>query len=542
MVIAPATAQIFDLSKVAYLKDKTHDEISAAAAVEQPSHAEMVKLVTGFIDKLIQSGVDKLETAASNGSDTEAKTTAQINLEAYNRNQGSVTSFKGEIASDLAKNIYAVKQFLIEGGLAEHKDNQELTFKTKDSVDGSKIAAESAKELAHQALELVNERLSAYGINVDTPQVTQLQTEIIQELKKPPELKSEAATVSEIETTEIQTPNESRANPQELLTQFTKFITEISNLTSVKTLLKQNNGLEVLSKLNQDLADLNPIVKGEASLPAALEKAFKALDEKAHSKNEAFINNYLANPEKFKQEFNTLLDDNQKLQIQMTLINIEGQAKQTKTINNIASSIAEIKSGLGGDRLAALLSELSSVNKGHTTLSKENHLDTIDNLLEGFKKDLEPTSTANREDRIAIRDEATKAFIQKLNTGLKDESLSNADIKLIAQRLEKPNQEGDSGKNAKEIAEQVLENSIKNLNISQTELQKFGGLAVAAVVGLMIFCPNAIGNLFKGGAGLVAMAAPQITPLLAAKMMMQTNQKGVSTQLTQILEQVGIKN
>jgi hypothetical protein len=536
MVIAPATAQIFDLSKVAYLKDKTHDEISAAAAVEQPSHAEMVTVVTGFIDRLINLEVGKLETATRDGSNTEA----QKNLDQYNADT-TVASFKSDVASGLAKNIYAVKQFLIEGGLAEYKDSQELTFKAKGSVDGGKIADESAQELAQQALKSVQDKLSAYGINIDNSKATQLQTEIIQKLKKPPELKSEAATVSEIETTEIQTPNESRANPQELLTQFTKFITEISNLTSVKTLLKQNNGLEVLSKLNQDLADLNPIVKGEASLPAALEKAFKALDEKAHSKNEAFINNYLANPEKFKQEFNTLLDDNQKLQIQMTLINIEGQAKQTKTINNIASSIAEIKSGLGGDRLAALLSELSSVNNSHTSSSQENHLDTIDNLLEGFKRYLEPASKASKEESMTIRDDATKTFIQKLNTGLKDGSLSNADIKLIAQRLVKPNQEGDSGKSAKEIAEQVLENSIKNLNISKTELQKFGGLAVAAVVGLMIFCPR-IGNLFKGGAGLVGMATEKLMPVFAAKIMTQTSQTGVNTQLEKILEKVGIKN
>ena len=47
MVIAPpTTAPIFDLSKVTYLKGKSSEQISTAAAVEQPSHAQMVKDVS----------------------------------------------------------------------------------------------------------------------------------------------------------------------------------------------------------------------------------------------------------------------------------------------------------------------------------------------------------------------------------------------------------------------------------------------------------------------------------------------------------------
>ena len=56
MVISPTTAKI-DPRKVAYLNSKSSEQINKAAAVEQPNHAEMVELVTGFIDKLIQSGV-----------------------------------------------------------------------------------------------------------------------------------------------------------------------------------------------------------------------------------------------------------------------------------------------------------------------------------------------------------------------------------------------------------------------------------------------------------------------------------------------------
>jgi hypothetical protein len=523
MVIAPTTTN-FDLSRVTYLKGKSHEEISAAKAVEQPNHAEMVTVVTGFIDGLINLEVGKLATAAGDSSNPEAQQKATNHLNDYNTNKdSSVASFKNEVASGLAKNIYAVKQFLIEGGLAEYKDSQELTFKAKGSVDGGKIADESAQELAQQALKSVQDKLSAYGINIDNSKATQLQTEIIQKLKKPPELKSEAATVSEIETTEIQTPNESRVNPQELLTQFTKFITEISNLTSVKTLLKQNNGLEVLSKLNQDLANLNPIVKNETTLPTALEKAFQALDDEAHAENKTFIDSYLTNPEKFKEEFSKS-DDNQKLQIQMTLINIEGQAKQTKIINNIASSIAEIKQGLGNDRLDTLLDNLKTINEQTSSENQENHLDTINTLLNEFNKNLKTANQAEiGEKKIDKRNKVIEAFIEKLNTGLKNSSLSNADIELIREHLD-PKKTESQEQSQKSITEKVFKNSIKNLNISEEQLKNFGGLAIAAVVGLMVFCPNAIGNLVKSGTGLAAMAAQTLPMLFQAKAMMQMSQ------------------
>jgi len=515
MVITSTTPKI-DPSKVPYLKGKSSDQISTAAAVQQPSHAEMVKVVTGFIDSLINLGVKKLETATTNNSEAEAQTTAQRNLEDYNRNQGSVTSFKDKIAGDLAKNIYAVKQFLIEGGLAEQKDNQELTFKANSTGAGGNIAAESAQELASQALESIQNKLSAYGISIDTKKVTELQKEIIKELKSPPKSKSEKET---------QTSNETAVNPKELLTQFTQFITEISNLSSVKTLLGQNNGLETLSKLNQDLADLNPIIKDENALQVALAQALQALDENAHSKNQAFINKYLAEPEKFKKEFNKL-DDNHKLQIQMTLTNIEEKEKQTKTINSIASSIAEIKPGLGGDRLGNLLNELNSVNESHTSSSQANHLDTINTLLNDFNKNLKTANQAGtKEEKIEEKNKVTEAFIEKLNTGLNNGSLSNADIELIRGHLD-PKKSESKEQNQKSITEQIFKNSIKNLNISEEQLKGFGGFAIAAIVGLMVFCPNAIGKLVQSGTGLATMAAQTLPMFFQAQAMMQMSKRG----------------
>lgn len=533
MAIAPTTAQIFDLSKVAYLNGKSSEKISAAAAVEQPSHAEMVTVVTGFIDKLIQSGVDKLETAASSGSDTKAQQKAQGNLDQYNQDKDSaVTPFVTEVAGDLAKHLFTVKELLVADNLAsKREDGSTIVAKA-----GTQKLNSSTNALVNQTLELVQAKLSDYGVKFNSKDTSTLQKEIIKELKSPPKQKSETPaaetppitegagnTTVSTETKETQTPNETAANPKELLAQFTKFITEISNLASVRTLLKQDHGLETLSKLNKDLADLNPIIKDKNALPAALENAFKALNDEAHSENKTFINNYVANPEKFTEEFSKL-DDNQKLQIQMTLINIEGQAKQTKTINNIASSITEIKKGLGGDRLSTLLNELNSVNESLTSSSQENHLESIDNLLNEFNQNLKTANQAGSgKEKIDKRNKVIEAFIEKLNTGLKNGSISNADIELIQDHLD-PNKTENQEQSQKSITEKVFKNSIKNLNISEEQLKSFGGLAIAAVVGLMVFCPNAIGNLVQSGTGLAAMAAQTLPMLFQAKAMMQMSQ------------------
>lgn len=526
MVIAPIT---FNLSKVDYFRDKDHQiDQAKAKATEQPSHPEMVKSFTDFIDGLIKLEVGRLEATASDNSHAKAQEKAQRSLIKYHAAKDStVTPFVQELAGDLAKNIYVVKKLLIEGGLAEHKDNQELTFKVNNTGAGGTIAAESAKELAKQALESIKERLSACGITIDTAQRAQLAEEIKKELKKPPKLKSEVdITTSEpastAATTETTTCSETTVNPQELLTQFNKFITEISNLPSVQTLLEKNNGLETLSKLNQDLANLNPIIQDRNTLQAALGKAFKALDNETHANNKTFINNYLANPKKFKEEFETLNDDS-KLQIQMTLINIEGQAKQTKSINNIVSSIAEIKQGLGSDRLGNLLDKLQSINSETTSQNQENHLDTINSLLNDFNQYLKTANQAeSRQDKRERRNEVTEAFIEKLNTGLTDGSLSNADIKLIQEHLDPKKTEEQSQKS---ITEQVFKNSIKNLNLSEEELKGFAGIAVATVIGLMVFCPNAIGNLVKSGTGLAAMAAQTLPMLFQAQAIMQISNK-----------------
>lgn len=504
MVIAPpTTAPIFDLSKVTYLKGKSSEQISTAAAVEQPSHAQMVKVVTGFIDRLINLEVGKLATAAGDSSNPEAQQKATNHLNDYNTNKdSSVASFKNEVASGLAKNIYAVKQFLIEGGLAEYKDNQELTFKTKDSVDGGKIAAESAKELAGQALTLVQDKLSAYGINIDNSKATELREGIIRELKAPP---------SKNETT---TTAEKPVDHEKILADITNFTKEISNLDAVKTLLKKDNGLETLSKLNADLSHSNPLTDNEEAYSKAL-LSFKG----NYEQNKAFINQNISNSETFTTKFNSL-DDENKLQIQMMLENLELSTKHANTVKEIAESAQEIKKNLSRDAFQQISKELNNLKENSTNENKGNNLDTVNNLLKDFRKDIEASDQLNGNgERLTKKTEALETFVGKISAEFKSNNLSTSDIELIKERLD-PNKQETAEQSQKAITERVL----KNLNLSEEQLKGFAGIAVAAVVGLMVFCPNAIGNLVKSGTGLAAMAAQTLPMLFQAKAMMQMSQ------------------
>jgi hypothetical protein len=174
MVIAPTTATKVNF-EVSYLKGKSSEQISTAAAVQQPSHAQMVAVVTNFIDGLIQSGDGKLEVAAGYGSNAEAQKIVQ------------------EVAGDLAKHVFIVKELLINDRLAKKQEGgQRLAFMANTaSGTGSYVARESIGELAKQALESVRTNLHSYGIEIDTSKATKLQEVIIQKLQNPPKPKSE---------------------------------------------------------------------------------------------------------------------------------------------------------------------------------------------------------------------------------------------------------------------------------------------------------------------------------------------------------------
>jgi hypothetical protein len=507
MVSTSTTATRFNLDVVPYLKGKSAEQIDRAAAAQQPNHAEMVKVVTGFIDKLIQSGVEKLQTSASNGSDTKA----QENLDKYNADT-TVASFKNDVAGDLAKNIYAVKQFLIEGGLATQEEGKELRFKANKTGAGDIIAAESAGELASQALQSVQDKLIGYGISINAGEAAQLQQEIIKKLKSAPP-KNETTTT----TTTTETPTEKPVDDKKILADITKLTQEISNLNAVKTLLGTDNGLEKLTNLNQHLSN-SLADKGQEAFSGAL-LSF----ETNYEQNKTFINKNISDSEKFKTEFNKL-DDEIQIQIQMMLKNLELSTKHTNTVKEIAGSAQEIKQALSGDSFQQLSSKLNNLKENSTNENKGNNLDTVNNLLKDFNKSLQDIETNNqlsKSERINKKDEAIEAFTEKLSTEFKQDKLSISDIELIEERLD-PSKKETAEQSQKAITERVL----KNLNLSEEQLKGFAGIAVAAVVGLMVFCPNAIGNLVKTGTSLATMAAQTLPMFFQAQAMMQMSQKG----------------
>jgi hypothetical protein len=206
------------------------------------------------------------------------------------------------------------------------------------------------------------------------------------------------------------------------------------------------------------------------------------------------------------------------------LKNLELTTKHTITVKEIAGSAQEIKQALSGDSFQQISSKLNNLKENSTNENQGNNLDTVNNLLKEFNKslqDIEANNQFSKGERINKKDEAIEAFTEKLSTEFKQDKLSISDIELIEERLD-PNKKETAEQSQKAITERVL----KNLNLSEEQLKGFAGIAVAAVVGLMVFCPNAIGNLVKSGTGLAAMTAQTLPMLFQAQAMMQMSKNG----------------
>jgi hypothetical protein len=509
------------LKAIPYVQGKTDEEIRVAVAAAGVPHPEKVKIVTGFINNLINLEIGKLEKDASNPSDAKAQHEAQQSLIKYHTN--SPVALVNEVADTLTKNIFIVQELI--GRDCEGYPDFDKTY-----AEGLNNIEQSTEVLLHSAIDIVNSKLSGYSTKIDTNNLQQSAKALVQELRNPPKPKSQttingeadsltetaAKTVDKAEAN-TKAQAESPVNREKILADITNFTKEISNLGAVKALLKKDNGLETLSALNTDLSNLIPKTDTEAYNKALL--SF----ETNYEQNKTFINKNISDSEKFKTEFNKL-DDEEKIQIQSMLKNLELTTKHTITVKEIAGSAQEIKQALSGDSFQQISSKLNNLKENSTNENQGNNLDTVNNLLKEFNKslqDIEANNQFSKGERINKKDEAIEAFTEKLSTEFKQDKLSISDIELIEERLD-PNKKETAEQSQKAITERVL----KNLNLSEEQLKGFAGIAVAAVVGLMVFCPNAIGNLVKTGTGLAAMAAQTLPMLFQAQAMMQMSKNG----------------
>lgn len=341
MVSNPITAN-FDLTRVPYLKDRSQEQINTAAEIQSPSQAEMVKVVTGFIDNLINLEVKNLEKTGDGDSNTEAQNTAQEKLQKYKDEKATtVDPLVQGVAGELAKNIYAVKQFLIDDRLAAQEEANELKFKAKANGSGGNIAAESAKELASQALAFVGERLSSYGIKIDTSLAAQLQTEIIQELKAPPKPKSElpSEAVPELArsaATEAALPIEKdtgvAAKIEEFVENMAKSVTEIKQEIGPGTKLFK----ELITGIT-DLINTPPSSTAQASAEAGIPesaKINKLLEEFKEALKEAKSNSIPAERVKARAEAKENFFENLKVSYKASEISKEGLEVLVKALKS----------------------------------------------------------------------------------------------------------------------------------------------------------------------------------------------------------------
>jgi hypothetical protein len=528
MVITPTTATKVNF-EVSYLKGKSSEQISTAAAVQQPSHAEMLTVVTEFIDGLINLDVEKLKTNA-NGSDDIARK-AKENLNNYTTDT-TVLPFVKEVASDLAKNIYAVKHFLIDAGLAEHKNGQALTFKGNSTGAGGTIAAESAGELASQALQSVHNKLIGYGINIDTSEATVLALgdKITGELKKPPEAKSETPEVNPPVVTET-TSDASQSDKASTSDYIEKFVKNIQQASPALAKLSQSReGLEIL------LERLNSISEtvGLGTVDKDTLKEFQ---------NNIFPN--LTDERKFTAAVSKLSED-ERAALKTILCAVHCQADKDITCNEMSVHAQNINKNLGTNSTS-----LENINNGIDGLIQSHqpsdatpdklpdlaNLKKVNQLLVTFKEELtKANKLSSTADKVTAREKAQTTLLNELKISLDDKSINVADLKMLKEVLAKPD---SANSNYNERANKFL----KDLNISTDDLKQWGSMTAMLAVGLIIFCPRAITGVMQAGTGLLNMTLGNgMLPMLlmngfggdtkqgmnpiAAMMMMRNNNQG----------------
>jgi hypothetical protein len=513
MVITPTTATKVNF-EVSYLKSKSHEEISVAAA-QQPSHAEMVKLVTGFIDNLIQSGVQELKTVADDSSNAGAQQKAQGNLDKYNADI-TVASFKNDVANDLAKNIYAVKQFLINDVLAEQKNGQALTFKANGDIDGSKIAEESAGELAKQALQSVQYRLSAYGINIDTSEATvlALRDKITGELKKPPEPKSGTPEVTPPVVTET-TSDASQSDKTPTSGDIEIFFKSIQQASpALANLSKSRKGLEVLSERISSISE---------------EVGLGAVDQATLEKFQNSIFPNLADEKKFTAAVSKL-SQVEKAALKTILCAVQGQADKDMTCKEMSVHARNINEALGANSTS-----LKNINEGIDELIKTGASDTqpntelnlanlkkVNQLLVTFEQELtEANKLSSAAEKVTAREEAQKKLLNELKKSLDANLIDVADLKMLKEVLAKPD---SANSNYNERANKFL----KDLNISTDDLKQWGSMTAMLAVGLMIFCPRAITNVMQPVTGLLATTLGNGIPFMLMNHFGGNNNQGIN--------------
>jgi hypothetical protein len=509
-----------DVRTIPYFKDKTDKEISAAAAVQQPSHPEMLTVVTNFLDALINSGT---ETAAGNNSNTEAQ-------------KAEAQKIVQEVAGDLAKHVFIVKELLINDRLAKKQEGgQGLAFIANTaSGTGSYVARESIGELAKQALESVKTNLHSYGIEIDTSKATKLQEVIIQKLQNPPKPKSEvditASAAAEAASTAATTENTPPENPNISIIDFLK--EKHSELTkgllgcrSIVTFLNQPadsktgqaSGISQLRELNKKI---EKEIDGWNNLD--LDKAGPALKSFRDNltENAKFIADHLGKGT-FISEFPTL-DENKKIQVGILLKSLETTVDEKIMVGLTGKITGQLGNGVKQSlqtKLSSLIDDNSNTPNTLFTLnlSKANeHLEKYNQALKDIK-----SKNLSTQQEIQEKQKATNEFSEDIKRDLENKTLSIEDVKVIQKSLELTEEERKSGK-ASPAIDNIFGNFINSMKekakeqgieITEEGLKQFAGIGVALAIGTTLFCPKLLGGLVQSAFSLGTMLTRTIIPI-----------------------------
>lgn len=501
------------LKTIPYVRGKTDDEINVAVAAAGVPDPEKVKIVTGFIDNLINLEVGK-QTVAKDTTNSEAPSAAKGNLDKYNQEKDSaVTLLVREVADTLTKDFFIVQQLV-------GRDCQGYQDFNKTSAEGLNNIEQSTEVLLNSAIDMVNHKLSDYSMKIDTNNLQQSAKALVEELRNPPKPKSQTTINREADSlteTATKTGTSTTGTPPAAGTVNTTTETTKSSETSADsekapTADDVENFVKSIQQASPALANLSKSRKG---LEVLSQRISSISEEAGGTVNQATLDQFqnnifpnLADEKKFTDAVSKL-SQVEKTTLKKILCAVHGQADKDITCNEMSVHARNINKGLGANSTS-----LQNINEGIDNLVKTRESDTqpnkqpdlanlkkVNQLLVTFEEELKKAGElSSAAEKVTAREEAQKKLLNELKKSLDANLIDVADLKMLKEVLAKPD---SANSNYNERANKFL----KDLNISTDDLKQWGSMTAMLAVGLMIFCPRAIGNLVKTGTGLATTAA-----------------------------------
>lgn len=468
-------------------------DVGSLAKASGHSHAEMAKLVTDFIDGLINDLIPKEDRKAE------------------------VSIALADIADKVAQYSFAAKQNLLQSG--------ETAFNS--SGESHAQLNQETYQLSFAAITHLNEQLLANGVAVQVnigDSASQLQSKLIKELKKPPtpqvetkpeqsEIIAETSTVAEAESITTKTFND-------YITDLAKSITDPSHgmlkfLNAFKqspievfkklaaVVLPEGNDIEAITQhLQEHGDDVKAFIETNFTNSNFNEKlqtleGSNPLQAKAVKLYLKIIEQHLGVTEAHKLGQNLVLSDMNKSQI-------------TLAVMGSAEEAGLLRVALKKDGLTTEINEETQVATTQKSPAKTYE------LLDGYRKALNEAEAQHRgkpRTETQAKNIATQEFLGKVKVAVDSGEINSKDLAVINSTLlsnhkERARAEQGQMENLKGKLTQILSDAgIKNVDslLNKESLTKAIGMAAVGVIGIGMFFPGMTHAIMGMTGGLMQM-------------------------------------